>query len=404
MPGKPDTKRRIAIITTSRADYGIYRHVARELARRPGMDVGFLVSGTHLASKGHGRTVSEIEADGLAIFERIDIDMVSDKPAALTRSMSLATAGFGKAFERHAPNIILTLGDRFEMLAAVSAALPFRLPIAHLHGGELSLGAIDEVIRHAISKISHLHFVATEAYGRRIGQMGEENWRITVSGAPALDTLRHTDLPDRAELEAFAGLSFGHAPLLVTIHPETLSDLPPRRQAEMVLAALRNETRPIVITAPNADVGGAAIAAEIHKFIAARPNVALVESFGIRNYFGMMRIAGAMIGNSSSGIIEAASFTLPVVNIGQRQAGRLRAPNVVDCDWTLVSIGTALSKALDPGFRSSLPQGINPYGDGHAAERIADVLTAVAIDRRLLAKSFVDLECRPATGAPVVTA
>ena len=391
MPDPAIHKRRIAIVTTSRADYGIYRHIALELAGHAGVEAGFLVSGTHL-SDGHGRTLAEIEADNMPVLECIDIAIGSDAPEALAQSMSLATAGFGAAFARHAPDLVLTLGDRLEMLAAVSAALPFRLPIAHLHGGELSFGAVDELVRHAMTKISHLHFVATEDYGRRVAQMGEEAWRITVSGAPALDTLRLTELPARAALEKRTGLALAEAPLLITLHPETVHDLDSSAQAEAMLSALAHERRPMVFTAPNADPGRQEMADAIEKFIAARTNAVMIESLGIANYFGMMRIAAAMVGNSSSGIIEAASFTLPVVNIGRRQEGRLRAPNVIDCGWDNRSIDAAIARAVSPAFRATLPVGVNRYGDGHAAERIADVLAAVPIDRTLLAKRFVDID------------
>lgn len=384
-------QRRIAIITTSRADYGIYRHVAHALAARPGIAVGFLVSGSHLMAE-HGRTIGEIEADGFPILERIDLGAASDDPAAHAQAMAQATSGFGAALARHPVDIVLTLGDRLEMLAATLATLPFRLPVAHLHGGELSLGAIDEVIRHAMTKISHLHFVATEAYGRRVAQMGEEPWRITVSGAPALDTLRQTALPDRAALEQRVGLSLETQPVLVTLHPETMSELPPQAQAQALLAGLAPLSRPLIFTAPNADPGGQAMARVIRDFIEDRAHAVMVESLGNTNYFGMMRLAAAMVGNSSSGIIEAASFTLPVVNVGRRQEGRLRAPNVIDCGWSPQEIGAAIARALVPAFRADLPVGLNPFGDGRAGKRIADVLTSVPLGQRLLMKHFVDLE------------
>ncbi|ACK84787.1 UDP-N-acetylglucosamine 2-epimerase [Methylorubrum extorquens] len=389
--------RRIAIVTTSRADYGIYRPVARALAARTGVEVGYLVSGTHLAAD-HGSTIGEIEADGLPVLARIDLGIGADDPAALTRVMAAATDGFGKALARTTPDLVLALGDRFEMLAAVAATLPFGLPVAHLHGGELSLGAVDEVIRHAITKISHLHFVATAAYGTRVAQMGEEEWRITVSGAPALDTLAQETLPDRTALEARTGRSLTPAPLLVTLHPETRSDFAVEAQADALLEGLRSRERPIVFTAPNADPGGRRLRARIEAFVAEHRNAVLVESLGSTNYFGMMRIAAAMVGNSSSGIIEAASFTLPVVNIGQRQDGRLRAPNVIDCGWTPGEIDDALERALNPAFAAMLPANVNPYGDGKAGERIAQVLATIPLDGHLLRKRFVD---HPAQTMPV---
>ena len=381
--------RRIAVITTSRADYGILRYVARALAACPNVEFGFLVSGTHLIAA-HGGTVGEIEADDMPILERIELGLTSDEPPQLALAMAAATRGFGEAFARHGIDIVLTLGDRFEMLAATIATLPFRLPVAHLHGGELSFGATDEIIRHAMTKLSHLHFVSTQAHGRRVAQMGEEAWRITVSGAPALDTLEFITLPDRATLERRVGLDLGDPPLLVTIHPETVSQISPEAQAQALLAALKEQTKPIVFTAPNADQGGLTLMKAIRTFAAERPNTLMVESLGNENYFGLMKIAAAMVGNSSSGIIEAASFALPVVNIGQRQDGRLRAPNVVDCGWALEEIRHAVFTVLNPVFKRNLAVQINPYGDGHAGERIADVLSNVDLNHRLLRKLFVD--------------
>lgn len=383
--------RRIGIVTTSRADYGLYTPIARAVAARDGVEAAFWVTGMHLSPE-FGRTVTRIEADGWPIAARVESLLSSDSEAGVALSMALTLQGFAQAFAAARPDLLLVLGDRFEMFAAASAALPYRMPIAHVHGGELSFGALDETFRHALTKMAHLHFAATQAYADRIVQMGEAPWRVRVSGAPGLDHATGARLADRLTLEARLGLALSTPPIIVTLHPETASD--PEQaglHAGLLLAALERTDRPVVITAANADAGGRAINAAVRGWAEGRAGVAVVDSLGVEGFLGLMRIGGAMVGNSSSGIIEAASFALPVVNIGARQDGRTRAANLIDAPWGAAAIDAAIARALSPAFREGLHGLVNPYGDGHAGERIAEVLATVPLDERLLIKRFHDL-------------
>lgn len=386
--------REIAVVTTARSDYGIWLPVLRALREREDVRLRLLVAGMHLSPE-FGRTVDAIAADGFATDERIEMLLSSDSAEGVAKSMGVGMLGFAQALGRARPDLLMVLGDRFETLSAVAAALPFALPVAHLHGGETTEGAVDESIRHAVTKMSHLHFVATEAYRDRVVRMGEEPWRVTVSGAPGLDNLRATEPLPGAELAARIGLPLDPAPLLVTFHPETLDPEGTARHAEAMLEAIAASGRPAVFTAPNADAGGRALLERIERYVAERPEARLVANLGTRAYFSLMSRAAAMVGNSSSGIIEAASFGLPVVNVGDRQAGRVRGRNVIDAAAGRGEVAAALRRALDPAFRASLAGMENPYGDGRAAERIVARVTEVPLDRRLIVKRFHDLPGAP---------
>ncbi len=383
--------RTIAAVTVGRSDYGICRPILREIVRRDGLELHLIVSGTHLSPE-FGSTVSAIEADGFAIGDRVEMLLGSDSPEAVAKSMGLGAIGFAQAYASARPDLLLVVGDRFEMHSAVVAALPFRIPVAHVHGGELSFGALDDAFRHSMTKLSHLHFVSTTAYARRVEQLGEEPWRITVSGAPGLDTLR-TVVP-LAPVEFFQ--RFQLAPiedfLLVTFHPVTAGSDDAAGQFRELAAALEESGRPVLFTMPNADTGGRALRSLIHEFVARHPSAQAVENLGSEGYATAMTLAAVMAGNSSSGIVEAATFALPVVNIGERQAGRVRGANVIDCDGRRDAISAALRRALSAEFRASLAGMTNPYGDGSAAPRIVDRLAAEALGERLLVKHFHDME------------
>lgn len=384
----------IGVVTTSRADYGIYRPILQAIAAEPQLRLQLFVTGMHLAPE-HGLTVAAIEADGFPIAERIEGLLADDSPAGIAASMGLTTQGFSRAFARSRPDLLLVLGDRFEMHAAALAALPFSIPMAHIHGGELTVGAIDDALRHCLTKLSHLHFVATEAYAARVRQLGEEPWRVVVSGAPGLDALAaFVPLAD-SELERRIGLPLTPAPLLVTFHPVTLAPGQVEEHIGELLAALDQSGLPVVFTAPNADAGGRRIASLLADYVAARPRARLVTSLGTEGYFSLMARAAAMVGNSSSGLIEAPSFALPVVNIGDRQQGRVRAANVLDVGYGRQEIAVAIARATDPDFRQALVGQPNPYGDGQAAARILAVLKHLPGDGQLLKKRFCDLEVRP---------
>jgi len=383
-------QRVIAAVTVGRSDYSLYRPIFQEIENRPDLYLSVMVSGTHLTTE-FGLTIEDIEADGFAVDEKVQTVLPEDSAGMVAKSMRLGIMGFGQVFVRRRPDILLVIGDRFEMHSAVVAAVPFQIPIAHIHGGEVTYGAFDEGFRHSISKFSHLHFASTEGHARRLRQLGEEPWRITVSGAPGLDNIRQTKRLPRDEFFTRFNLRPVDDFLLVTYHPVTHELESLVCQFEELIAALNDSGREIILTMPNNDPGGRALRVLIADFADEHPRVQVVENFGSQGYASAMSLASAMVGNSSSGIIEAATFELPVVNIGSRQEGRSRGPNVIDCDYNRSEITAALRQATDPEFRSSFARLPNPYGDGYAAKRIVDRLSTETLDERLLVKRFCDL-------------
>ncbi len=317
--------------------------------------------------------------------------LASDMPEGIAKSMGLGTIEFAQIFRRIRPDILLLLGDRLEMHAAAVASLPFKIPLAHIHGGESTEGAMDEALRHSLTKFSHLHFTSAQEYHDRIVQMGEEPWRVTVSGAPCLDNLNDLSLISSEKLQARHDISFEEPPLLVTYHPVTLEYEQTEWQVSELMAALENADRPVIFTYPNADTYGRRIIKAIHSYETAHPNAKAVKNLGTRDYFSLMNISAAMVGNSSSGILEAASFKLPVVNIGSRQRGRIRSPNVIDVDYTEDAILKGIRRALSSEFRAKLRDLRNPYGDGRSTERILGVLKTAQMNDRLMQKRFYRL-------------
>lgn len=379
----------LSVITTSRADYSSYRPVLREMARTDGFHFNLIVSGAHLEEQ-FGRTVEEIEQDGFPIGFEIPIDLRADTPTYIVDASSRALAGFGKALELGRPRMLMVLGDRFEMHAAALAALHFLIPVVHIHGGELTLGAIDDSLRHSITKLSHLHFASTAEYAKRIVRLGEEPWRVTVSGAPSLDNLRGFRFNERADLEVLLRISLENDPLIVTYHPATLDPAGSVDHLESLLQALSGRREPIVFTGPNADTGSSAIRSRITRFVREHPSSAFVENLGPEGYYGLMSHARAMVGNSSSGIIEAASFRLPVLNIGPRQSGRIAGRNVLSVDGSLDEIERGLHRITSDGFRESLKTLENPYGNGNSAKTIIARLLEIRDDPRIIRKQFFD--------------
>jgi UDP-hydrolysing UDP-N-acetyl-D-glucosamine 2-epimerase len=341
-----------------------------------------------------GNTVKMIEEDGFPISQRVEMLLPSDSPESIAKSMGRGVTGFAEAFGQSRPDILIVLGDRFEMHSAALAALPFKIPVAHIHGGELTEGAIDDALRHSITKLSHLHFVSTDEHARRVIQLGEEPWRVTNCGALGLDNLRSIRLLDKDELENKYALNLESPPLLVTFHPATLDDEEAGEQAEELFSAVENSGLPAVFTLPNADTGGRAIGAKTREFVKHTSRAWMVDNFGTQGYFSMMRLAAAMVGNSSSGIIEAASFKLPVVNVGDRQGGRIRGANVIDVSCHRKEISNGIAQAVTTSFRESLSQLVNPYGSGHAAPAIVEKLKTVTLDQKLIVKRFHDVAMR----------
>lgn len=388
--------RRLAVVTTSRADYGLYRPVLAEVRNSTTWACSLLVSGSHL-SDAHGWTVRLIEADGHDIAARISVIGEGDDPVCVAEAMGRAVAGFARALERLRPDLLLVLGDRYEMHAAGLAALPLRIPVAHLHGGELTRGAIDDCLRHSLTKLSHLHLVSTETYARRVVQMGEARDRVHVVGAPGLDNLRQTPRLTRDAIAAGYGVVLPPRYVLVAFHPETLAHEHTDPHVRTLLDALEDAGfgSAAVFVASNADTGGLGVTRAWRAAAEAGRGVFLpAEDSSL--YLSVMAQAAAMLGNSSSGIIEAASLRLPVVNVGQRQAGRLRPANVVDVPIQRYAIAEALRQVTAPAFRQSLDGLTNPYGDGHAAPRIVRVLTQTDW-QALIPKPFHDLLPESAT-------
>jgi len=381
--------RTVGVVTVGRSDYGSYRPVLRALERRNDVSVQLYVGGMHLLER-FGLTVSEIEEDGFPIVARLDFLGPGDEPADVAAAIGRGVIAFADAFERARPDVVLLLGDRFEMFAAGIAALPLTLPLAHIHGGESTEGAIDEEIRHSLTKLSHLHFTSTDVYARRIIQMGEEPWRVHVSGAPALDALVGFQPLSDEELAA-RGVRLRGPTLLVTYHPVTRVPDGAREELDALLEAVAASGLDAVFTFPNADSGHREMVSRLDS-LPEDGRFTVVPNLGGDAYFTVMSRAAAMVGNSSSGIIEAASFGLPVVDVGMRQRGRMRAGNVVGAAGDAGSIRAAIEHAVDPAFRRAVDGLINPYGDGHAGERIAEVVATVPLDEHLLVKRFHDIQ------------
>lgn len=382
-------RRKIAVLTTSRADYGLLSGTIARIARDSALELQLLACGSHWSSA-HGRTADEISAAGWRVAARVDTLPRRDTPASVASAIGRGVQGFASAFARLEPDILLLLGDRYELLAACAAAVGLRLPIAHVHGGESTEGALDEQVRHAVSKMAHLHFPAAEPYRRRLLRMGERPDRVFNVGAPGLEALSRLATLGRVELEDRLGFSLTGPLALVTVHPATLSGARDR-VLESVLRALERARLRSVLTFANADAGGRAINDRIRNYVRKHPARALaVPSLGQQGYLSLMGIADVVVGNSSSGLIETPSLGRPTINVGSRQDGRLRAPSVIDCPAEPDRIARALRRALSPAFRRSRCRGRNPYGDGRSSELIVNVLKTAPLGEELLRKRFCD--------------
>ncbi|MFN0116738.1 MAG: UDP-N-acetylglucosamine 2-epimerase [Elusimicrobiota bacterium] len=381
----------VAFVTVNRSDYGLYRSVMEKTIITKNLKPTFWVSGAHFSQK-QGFSVNEIIHDRSPIGEKIRLSDVLDDPAGISQSMAEVTFRFSQAIKRKKPDFLVVLGDRFEMHAAAVAAIPFVIPIIHIHGGEVTEGAIDNSFRHSITKISHLHFTSTKEARERIIQMGEEPWRVIVSGAPGLDNVKTVQTFSPQELRQKFKLNFSEAPILVTYHSVTMEFQKTDFYVKQLLSALGHFKEPILFTAPNNDTAGRQVRKRIESFIKNHSNSMMVENLGTRGYFSVLKWARVMVGNSSSGILEAPSFQLPVVNIGRRQQGRLQAKNVINAPDRSIEIINAIKEGLSVSFRNSLKTLKNPYGDGNAAEKIVSVLSKVKVDQKLLLKKFYQVK------------
>jgi len=383
--------KRIGVVTVARSDYGIYTSLLKAITADPDLDLFLIAGGMHLSPE-FGMTVKVIEEDGYQINERVEMLLSSDSSEGISKSMGLGTIGFAEVYAKSDLDLIIVLGDRFEMHAAVVAAIPFNIPIVHIHGGEITEGAIDNSFRHSITKMSHLHFVATETYRKRILQMGEEPWRITLSGALGLDGLNKIEYLDLEDLNKQLDLNVDLPLFLITFHPVTLEPDQTEHRIDEVLAALEDQKAALIFTYPNADTSGRIIIDKIQEFVNNQPFAYFFPNLGRTRYFSLMKIADLMIGNSSSGIIEAASFRLPVVNIGTRQKGRIRGKNVLDVPCKQQDIQDAITLGTSSQFIKTLADLENSYGDGNAAERIITGIKQNIDNKNLLIKRFNDIE------------
>lgn len=382
--------RKICIVTGTRAEYGLLRGVMEEVRASAGLSLQIVATGAHLSPE-FGLTYREIEADGFVIDRKVEMLTSSDTPVGIAKSMGLGLIGFADAFADLAPDILVVLGDRSEILAAVSAALVARIPVAHLHGGEVTVGAVDDAIRHAITKMSHWHFAANQTYRQRIIQLGETPENTHVVGGLGVDAIVHTRFLDRAALEQSLGIKLAARNLLVTFHPATLEDSAPREQMEQLLAALAGFADiGLIFTFPNADAGGRDIIRLIQDFVARFPNAHAFTSLGQLRYLSCMHHCDGVVGNSSSGLLEAPTMKKGTVNIGDRQRGRLQAESVINCAPTKEEIEAALHTLLSPVFQAQLDRVVNPYGDGGASGRIVQVLKSAKLDG-VCEKTFFDL-------------
>jgi len=375
-------KRRIGVVTTSRADYSHLYWPLRELAAHPNVELGLFALGPHLSPE-FGGTINEIERDGFPIKARIECLLNSDTDTGMAKTIGVAILGLADALTAWRPELLLLIADRYEMLAPASVAVALRIPIAHIEGGEVSQGAIDDQIRNALTKLAHIHFTSTETARRRVIAMGEEPWRVHHAGAPSLDHLRRSTLLDRAALEARLGLVFARPTLLAVWHPVTiLRDT--NTEADAFFATLAQISGQLIFVYPNADAGSLALIERTRTLAVTRPHTHIFVNLDAVTYWSLLGQVDAMIGNSSSGIMEAASFALPVVNVGMRQQGRERARNVIDTPSETLSILAAIDQALSPGFREALRGMANPYGNGRAAETVTRVLTTVPLEGLLI--------------------
>jgi UDP-N-acetylglucosamine 2-epimerase (non-hydrolysing)/GDP/UDP-N,N'-diacetylbacillosamine 2-epimerase (hydrolysing) len=387
------TRRKICVVTTSRADFGLLRELMHAIDSDRSLRLQVIASGMHLVRE-FGQTWRDIEADGIRIDRKIPMRTLGVSSVANCTSIGHGMSGFADGFSELKPQIVVLLGDRFELLAPAIAALMLQIPIAHIHGGELSEGAIDDSVRHAITKFASLHFPATEVYRRRILQMGESPRRVFNFGAPGLDQIHRSRLMTRRELEQDLGIDLKRPVALVTYHPVTRDDGDVVTQVGEVTKAVEASGLPAVFTAANADAGGIRINARLRSVCAENPaKFTWVAHLGHRRYLSCLAHFAVMVGNSSSGLTEAPSFRLPVVNIGDRQRGRVRAANVIDVPCTEAAILRGLRRAISPRFRVSLRGMRNPYDrsrDGGASERIKNVLRDIDLSGDFLKKGFYD--------------
>jgi GDP/UDP-N,N'-diacetylbacillosamine 2-epimerase (hydrolysing) len=382
--------RKVCVITGTRAEYGLLRWVMQGIKDDPDLTLQVIATGMHLSPE-FGLTYHEIEKDSFQIDRKVEMLMSSDTSVGIAKSMGLGLIGFSDVLSELKPDLILVLGDRFEIFAAVSAALVARIPVAHLHGGETTEGAFDEALRHSITKMAHLHFVAAKEYRQRVIQLGEQPERVFLVGGLGIDNIQRLKLLNRAELEASIDFKLGHKNLLITFHPVTLEDSTATEQMAELLEVLDGLTdTQLIFTMPNADNDGRSLIKMVQQFVAQHPNARAFPSLGQLRYLSCIAQVDGVVGNSSSGLAEVPSFKKGTVNIGDRQRGRLQAASVINCEPTRKSIQAAMNKLYSEDFQANLSQVQNPYGDGGASEKVVQTIKDCAIEG-IAKKSFYDL-------------
>lgn len=385
--------RKICVITGTRADYGLLRWVMQGIKDDSGLTLQVIATGMHLSPE-FGLTFSEIEKDGFQIDRKVEMLTSSDTAVGIAKSMGLGMISFADALNELKPDLILVLGDRFEIFAAVSAALVARIPVAHLHGGETTEGAFDEALRHSITKMAHLHFVAAQEYFQRVIQLGEQPEKVFLVGGLGIDNIKRLKLLNRAELEESIDFKLGHKNLLITFHPVTLDNSTATEQmAELLEVLAELEDTHLIFTMPNADNDGRALIKMVQQFVALHPNARAYTSLGQLRYLSCIAQVDGVIGNSSSGLTEVPTFKKGTINIGDRQRGRLQAASVINCEPTRKSIQAALKMLYAEDFQATLNQIQNPYGDGGASEQVVEIIKYCALDG-ITKKSFYDLAAK----------
>jgi GDP/UDP-N,N'-diacetylbacillosamine 2-epimerase (hydrolysing) len=383
-------RRKVCVVTGTRADYGLLRWVMAGIAADSQLQLQVVATGMHMAPE-FGLTWREIEADGFRIDRKVEMLAGSDTAVGMAKSIGLGAIGMADVLDELRPDLLLLLGDRFEIFAAAAAALPARIPVAHLHGGESTVGAVDEALRHSITKMAHFHFVATEQYRRRVIQLGEDPARVFLVGGLGIDNLRRLQLLDRAALEQQLGLRLRARSLLVTFHPATLSSGSPEAEMAELLAALAAlEDTSLVFTLPNADSGGRALSAMVRDFADTHEQAHCFASLGQLRYLSLLAQVDAVVGNSSSGLTEAPSLRVATIDIGDRQLGRIAADSVIHCAPERAAIAQALQRAFSPEFRALLREVRNPYDQGGASDRVVAILSQLNLED-VVSKAFHDL-------------
>ena len=386
------TPRKICVVTGTRAEYGLLRWVMQGIKESELLELQLIVTGMHLSPE-FGLTVRDIEADGFSIDHKVEMLLSSDTPVGITKSMGLGMIGFADALNQLQPDLLLVLGDRYEIFAAAASAMIARIPIAHLHGGESTEGVIDESIRHSITKMAHLHFVAAEEYRKRVIQLGEQPKNVYHVGGLGIDNILRLKLLSRSQLEDGLNFKFAKRNLLITFHPVTLEQGTSTNQMQELLTALEKlDDVGLIFTMPNADTDGRILFQQINKFCELHPMARAYTSLGQLRYLSCIKHVDGVIGNSSSGLLEVPSFHKGTVNIGERQRGRLCAESVINCSADHASITESIRQLFSPSFLALLQGVTNPYGDGGASAAIIKILEERSFNN-LLKKPFFDINC-----------